>query len=133
MTVNIRAGNANHTFSPLNPVLGTSSIVVPTGFDSSTSTLLEFDFGSTVPLTPGALYVIQIVDTGSSPGGVYVWSNGNVYGGGEAIVNGAGFSGLEMVFQEGMNAVAPEPSSVCAARDRYHRIAGIWLAAPDKG
>ena len=89
---------------------------------SATLQMIEFDFPSTVSLTPGNLYTLRVVLT-AGPSYSADFSSSNPYAGGMAF----GSSGIpapsnDFVFSEGMNGV-PEPSTLA-----QFALCGIGLA-----
>jgi hypothetical protein len=124
--VNIRSGTITGT------ILGTSSVVaVPDNLNLGIGnlanfTVTRFDFTTPVALTPGQVYVIDIVQlppivVGNSnfeaAGGPL---NSSTYPGGRAIVNGAAMPNFDFAFQEGIPTAVPEPASIV--------LCGIGLA-----
>jgi hypothetical protein len=101
--VRVRAG------STVGSILGTS---LTTSLPDGGAGILHFDFVSTVPLTPGSLYVIEnVLESGSSN----VHWNGqfaNPYLGGTSIFEGESLDSSDMWFREGLHTAVPEPSSI---------------------
>jgi len=92
------------------PVLGTSNTVI-----YSAQGVVHFDFPTTIPLTPGQPYVLQLEIQGQSSFNV---TYEDQYPGGRAyfktldLVNlELFFPGFDLVFTEGLHV--PEPSSTC--------------------
>lgn len=108
--VNLRDSSNGNNFS--GNILGTSQTVA---FSGTALQDLEFNFASIINLTPGALYVAEIVFSGR-------WladaTNSNPYAGGTAIdgLSPGPLASIDLVFREGLNV--PEPTSlalVCMA------------------
>ena len=99
--VRIRSGTV------AGPILGTSATVsLPDGRDASES-VVHFDFPAVVPLTPGALHVIEIVAASGDNRGISGTGWGvNAYAAGSVIVDGAVYadplsSPFDLWFREG--------------------------------
>jgi len=102
--VRIRSG------SIIGTILGTSSTVSLPDPSDFTLELTHFDFPSSVPLTPGDLHVIEVVQSGGDPR--YLWTANSFYPGGVRIVNGLGEPDrVDFWFREGPVSV-PEPSAL---------------------
>ena len=102
------------------PVLGLSSQVLRPGGATGNNTY--FQFPSTVPLTPGDTYVLEVLQiAGNSrwamevPGSAVV--NGQTidmnYPGGRLIYGGVPQAAEDMIFQEGVFVPEPAVSSLC--------------------
>jgi hypothetical protein len=115
--VMIRAGTIG------GAILGTSNVVsVPDNLNLGIGlfanfTTTRFDFAAPIALTPGQVYVIDIVQLPPIVTGNFNFAagggplNSSAYAGGTAIVNGAALPGFDFAFQEGVHAV-PEPASI---------------------
>lgn len=95
-------------------LLGTSlAVTLPAGFGGATGTDVQFDFGSTLALTPGSLYSL-IFDL--TAGDIAFWgTDAGTYAGGDAILLGDAIPGVDAYFIEGRNintAGVAEPGSV---------------------
>jgi hypothetical protein len=105
LAVNIRSG------SPTGTILGTSNLMsVPSG-----GGIIDFDFTSTVPLSPGSLYYIQFTPTGPTNLGVFEHQQGpDAYPPGVLSIGGAvATNNPDAFFVEGLSAVvAPEPGTM---------------------
>lgn len=91
------------------PIIATS---MPTFFTGNL--VVHFDFAGTVPLTPGQTYVARLLNTAGSIGVRH--TSGNAYAGGQFLHQGFSpgvFAGNDLVFAEGLHALAtvPEPAS----------------------
>src|SRR5262245_57938862 len=83
------------------PILGTSTpVLVPFGTDG---TVTQFDFPTSVPLTPGLLHVIEVAQVGGDGNGFISGSGG--YSGGHAIILGQVATFEDLWFQEGITCV----------------------------
>lgn len=102
--VNLRDSSGGNNFT--GNILGTSETIA---FSGAAFQDLMFDFAATIDLTPGSLYVAEVVLSGSW----LVDANGsNPYAGGtviDGLVPGP-LSNIDLVFREGLNV--PEPSSL---------------------
>jgi hypothetical protein len=115
--VNIRSGSITGT------ILGTSDTVsVPDNLNLGIGlyadfTVTKFDFASPVALTPGQVYVIDIVQLPPIVTGNFNFAagggglNNSTYAGGRGIVNGSPLANYDFAFQEGLRSV-PEPGSL---------------------
>ncbi len=107
--VNIRMGTIGGT------IVGTSDTIhVPDGTNTGGGiTITRLLFSTPVSLTPGSLYVLQVVQTGSiggSNGNFGIAGNfGNTYTHGDAIIGGSGSPNFDFYFREG---TVPEPGSL---------------------
>ncbi len=116
--ITIRAGTIGGT------ILGASNVVsVPDNLNLGIGlyadfTTTRFDFAASVALTPGQLYVIDVIQlppivTGNlnfGAGGGPL--NNSTYAGGTAIVNGVALPNFDFAFQEGVVNAVPEPASI---------------------
>lgn len=103
--VNLRDSSSGNNFT--GNILGTSATVA---FSGTALQDLLFDFASVINLTPGALYVAEIV---LSSRWIVDANGSNPYAGGTVIdgLNPGPLAGIDLVFREGLNVV-PEPSSL---------------------
>ena len=96
LTVNIRKGDIT------SAVLATKSQLVTDGFDG----LLHFDFPSSLAVTPGDLYVLEVKATVAT----FAWkSNSGGYADGRGIISGSPSAGLDFQFQTFTHAAVPVP------------------------
>lgn len=73
-------------------------------------TAIQFDFSSTVPLTPGTTYALTLVST--SGGNLFLAGMlGGGYSGGDAVFGGS-LSTIDFLFSEGLHSPVPEPGSL---------------------
>lgn len=106
--VNLRDSSGGNNFT--GNILGTSSAISFSGYELRDSV---FDFAAIVALTPGSLYVAEVVLDGTW----LIEANGtNPYAGGTSISNLSGGPEAEydLVFREGLKEArnVPEPSSL---------------------
>lgn len=114
--VNIREANI------YGPILGTSYILqLPDSFQGVT----RFTFPSLVSLTPGQLYVIEVIAVGGDAWIVYYnWGIGSgggpysTYPGGTWILNGVEIPENDLWFREGLANPTPQSSAYCKG--------GLW-------
>jgi hypothetical protein len=112
-------------------LLGTSaSVAIPAGFGGlfgASGAPVEFDFSSTLPLTPGSTYslILARTDASSQFGAIYT---GSGYAGGSFISQGNASRATNLIFSEGINVTpVPAPPAVvlvglgagCVALKRY--------------
>jgi hypothetical protein len=91
-------------------LLGSSAAVVITNSSFQT---VEFDYASTIALTPGQVYTMQIKVNAGSLIDEDDDSSNPYSGGTEYSSGGVAVAQYDMVFSEGINAAAvPEPSSL---------------------
>ncbi len=82
----------------------------------STDTMVQFDFPTTVALTPGHTYVARITMT--SGNGLFMRETANLYGGGQFLNEGdpsSLFTDRDQIFAEGLyshNPAVPEPAPI---------------------
>jgi hypothetical protein len=95
--VNLRSGSIT------GAILGTSGVVSYTG-----SGVYDFFFPSSIALTPGTKYYLQLFLPTPAPVSAQLTSI--QYTGGDAIINGTTFTGEDFWFQEGVVSNVPEPS-----------------------
>lgn len=92
------------------PILGTSNLLqLPDNFSGET----HFTFPSLVRLTPGELYVIEVVAVGSDWG---IGSSGgpsSTYPGGTWIIMGVAGDNNDLWFREGLANTTPQSSDYC--------------------
>lgn len=99
------------------PILGTSHVLqLPDSF----SGLTHFTFPSLVTLTPGRVYVIEVVALGGIAWIVYYnWGIGSgggpesTYPGGTWILNGEEIPNNDLWFREGLANTTPQTSAYC--------------------
>jgi hypothetical protein len=101
-------------------LLGTSApTALPAGFGGSpsfTGASVEFDFASTVALTPGSLYSLIVVRTDSSSNFALLGNffGEGTYAGGDAITKGTIQSGDDYFFSEGISSAAADVPEIVA-------------------
>jgi len=92
--------------SILGAILGASGVesVVP----SSPISIIHFDFGATVALTPGNTYVIEVLHLSGDAIGVFTTGeNANLYAAGDLIRGGVETPAHDLWFREGTQIPAP--------------------------
>jgi hypothetical protein len=101
------------------PILGTTPDVA-----GSASGPLTFFFPTTVQLTPGTLYYLELVPVNGGVTVSYGWS-GQTYAGGVGYINGQPITqGADFWFREGIVSV-PEPTTFSLLI--LGACAGLWL------
>ena len=102
--INLREGTVDGTIlDTSNPVSGNISAGDP----------INFMFPTTIALTPGNVYVAEILFS-TDPNGLAVQDVGNPYSGGEIVGLGPRFRNWDYKFREGLSAgnPIPEPSTL---------------------
>jgi hypothetical protein len=104
IAVNVRAETME------GPILGTTAeLVISPGLGGGTFALVDFRFPSTVRLTPGEMYILELVDTPTA--NIFVWGNrtSDETTGGAMI--GGPYSCCDFYFAEGIvqTSAVPEP------------------------
>lgn len=110
LAVELHAGNDGS-----GTLLGTSlAVTLPVGFGGATGSDVQFDFASTLALTPGSLYSLIFVLTAVDMD-FFGTADSNAYLAGDAILGGATIGGGDAYFIEGINsnsAAVAEPGSL---------------------
>lgn len=88
---------------------GGTSLATTTTLLAANSSLIQYDFGQAITLTPGSVYTLGISRVDGALFTLQV-GTGNPYAGGTAYTSGSSFNGGDLVFSEGPNSV-PEPAS----------------------
>lgn len=109
--------------------LGGITLGSTTGTVPSSGGVFHFDFASTIPLTPGQLYVLVPVQFAGEAQAVVL--TGNSYFGGTAIIQNSVAPGNDFWFREGVSVPEPAPLLLLGAgaaallllRRRFHRSA----------
>jgi hypothetical protein len=109
----IRSGDITGT------ILGVSGTLVVPGVNWP-PTLMHFDFAAPVPLTPGALYVIQVVAATGYLGIFASGDNNDVYPGGMSYYGATAVPEKDLWFREGAAATTPTvPETWGGVKARY--------------
>jgi hypothetical protein len=110
--VRVRSG------SIAGPILGTSLVasvpLVDPNSPPSSGTFVRFEFATSVPLIPGSLNVLELVELAGTTGPIVLaQETGDQYAGGRAIQAGVPQANFDLIFREGV--IVAEPSSLVLA------------------